>query len=71
MHLLSKRFFKTCESAIVTWRGFHAHVMLRRNDAVPGRKSILLWVVKISGSQVQHLRESNLKALKFPGDRKL
>ena len=32
------------ESVITTQRAIRAHFMLRRNDAVPDRKSILLWV---------------------------
>ena len=35
-------FFKTSESIIVIQKTFRAHFILRRKDAVPDRKSILL-----------------------------
>ena len=37
-------FYLTGESVIAIWRAFLAHFKLRRNGAVPDRKSILSWV---------------------------
>ena len=35
---------QTGSNKTATQRAFHAHFMLRWNDAIPDRKSILLWV---------------------------
>ena len=44
MILLVKRFLKTRESVIATLRALCAHFMIRRNDDVLERKSMLLCV---------------------------
>lgn len=43
-------FLKNGESVTATQRAFRAHYMLGRNDAVPDRKSILLWVANFQAT---------------------
>ena len=45
-----ERFCKTGESVTSTLKAFRTHFILRRNYAVPDRKSILLWI-KIKPSE--------------------
>ena len=40
----SKLSLKTGESVIATHTAFYDHFMLCRNDGIPDRKSILVWV---------------------------
>lgn len=56
-----KRIFMTGDSAIAAQRAFRAH---HRNDAVPYRKSILLWVENL-GPQDQCLKERHLEGLEL------
>ncbi|CAI9738332.1 XP_033610977.1uncharacterized protein LOC117283012 [Octopus vulgaris] len=61
-------YIKNGESVITTQRAFRIHFGLNRNDAVPGRKSILLWTERFrtTGSALKKNPPGRPRSIRTP-----